>query len=873
MAEQQIRPGVASPPADDSTRTAVGRFAIRGSLGAGGMGVVYLAEDTKLRRMVALKRIAPHLKSDEAHRQRFLREAQFASRLSNPHIAGIHDVIEDAGEIYLVMEYVEGETLRERLRSPMAVDEFLPIAAQCAEALIAAHALGILHLDIKPANIMLTPAGGVKILDFGVARHLPRTDATTVDFPSGTLTGTPAYMPPEVLLEKEPDPRSDIFSLGVVFFEMLAGKNPFAANSIIATSQRILDETPPPLRTLNPTVSPQIEGIVAKMLAKRAEQRYSSAAELLADLRLLQTGSAGSLPTLATAGREQRRQAAIALLAVLLLGAGLASIPRVRAQVSRWLRIAQVPQDRELAVLPFEVVGGDPSAQAFGDGLTETLTAKLTQLTASHALQVISASEVRAKGIVTAGQAREEFGVNLALEGNLRRSGDRVRVNYSLVDTRTHRQIDAESITAAAADPFAVQDQVVNGALRMLEVDAGAPERQSIASHGTEVAGAYDFYLQGRGYLQNYDKVENLDSAITVFGRALALDPNYALAYAGLGEARWEKYELGRDIKWVDSARQACERSLGLNAELAAAHVCLGRIESGTGEYETAAKEFEQALAIEPTSDDAYRSLADAYEGMGKPAEAERIYRKAIALRPHYWAGYSWLGAFYYHQARYADAASMFAQVVALVPDSIRGYSNLGTVYYYQGRYADAIELLRHSISIRPTADAESNLGSAYFYLRKYGEAASAYEEAVKLNGNNYMVWWNLGDGYYFWGPEKRAQAEAAYRRTISLAEAAVRVNPRDSYALGVLAYCHAMLGERKPALDNLQQALKLAPGDSEARFKAALVYAQFGDSAEALDWLTKALSAGFSATIVRDTPNFDSLRSNSGFQKLIQAK
>jgi len=241
-------------------------------------------------------------------------------------------------------------------------------------------------------------------------------------------------------------------------------------------------------------------------------------------------------------------------------------------------------------------------------------------------------------------------------------------------------------------------------------------------------------------------------------------------------------------------------------------------------------------------------------------------------LRPQYWAGYNWLGTFYYRDARYADAASMFSQVVALAPGSFRGYSNLGGVYYYQGRYTDAIAMLQRSISIRPSADAFSNLGNAHFYLRQYDDAVLAYEKAVQLTQNNYILWWNLADGYY-WDTAKRPQANQAYRNTISLANDALRVNPRDAYALGVVAYCHAMLGERNPAFDYLQRGLKLAPQDSEMRFKAALIYNQFGDTAQTVSWLTKALAGGFSATIVRDTPNFDLLRSNPGFQALFPGR
>ena len=873
MPEPQAQRAVSFQTSERLTGTIVGRFAIRSTLGKGGMGEVYLAEDTKLRRPVALKRMAPRLQTDEGNRRRFLHEARFASRLSNPHIAGIYDVIEEATETFLVMEYVDGETLRERLRRPVTLDEFLPLALQCTEALAAAHELGILHLDLKPENIMLTRAGQVKILDFGLARHLPQVDASTTDHLTEKVGRTPAYASPEVLLEKEPDPRSDIFSLGVVFYEMLAGRNPFHADSIFQTSRRILEDTPAPLRTVNSAVPQELENIVAKMLAKDPAKRYRWAAEVLADLRAVERGSYRApitVPPPQLARHRSMKAVAIAVLAVIVLSAGAAAIPSVRQGISGWLGFSAIPQERQLAVLPFEVVGGDPTARAFGDGLTETLTAKLTQLTASHALQVISASEVRSNRVTTPGQAREEFGVNLILEGSLSQSGNLVRVNYSLVDTRSHRQIAADSITAAAVDPFAVQDQVVNGALRMLGVVARPPEIQSLDAHGTQVPAAYNSYLQGRGYLQNYDKTENLDSAIGSFERAVALDPNYALAYAGLGQAHWQKYQAGHDPKAVDSARQACQRALSLDEQLAAAHVCLGQLESGTGEYEKAVTEFDRALAIEPTNDDAYRSLADAYESLGQPAKAEQTCQRAIDLRPQYWAGYNWLGTFYYSDARYADAASMFSRVVALAPDSFRGYSNLGGVYYYQGRYTDAIAMLQHSISIRPSADAFSNLGNAHFYLRQYDDAVAADEKAVQLTQNNYILWWNLSDGYY-WDPAKRPQANQAYKKTVSLANEALHVNPRDAYALGVVAYCYAMLGERKPAFDYLQRGLKLAPQDSEMRFKAALIYNQFGDTAQTLSWLTKALAGGFSATIVRDTPNFDLLRTNPKFEALFQ--
>ncbi|HEX2712716.1 MAG TPA: serine/threonine-protein kinase, partial [Candidatus Acidoferrales bacterium] len=298
-AQQPTTPG----DIPDLTGTTVGRFAIRARLGAGGMGEVYHAEDTRLKRSVALKRIAPQLKADQNYRQRFLREAQYASGLTNQNVAGVYDVLEESGEIFLVMEYVEGRTLRQRLAEPLGIGELLGIALQCAGALAAAHERGIVHHDIKPENIMLTPAGEVKILDFGVAKKLPRADDATLDTTTSTkaFSGTLAYMAPEVLLQKEPDQRADIFSLGVVLYEALSGRQPFMADNFLATSDKVLHEIPAPLRSFNSKVPAELERIVAKMLAKDPAERYTTAADLLVDLRAAQRAMThpGAFPLLA----------------------------------------------------------------------------------------------------------------------------------------------------------------------------------------------------------------------------------------------------------------------------------------------------------------------------------------------------------------------------------------------------------------------------------------------------------------------------------------------------------------------------------------------------------------------------------------------
>src|ERR1700736_2990068 len=290
MAEIQPTLGSSTQPEDSLSGTVVGRFRIGERLGKGGMGEVYRAEDTKLKRTVALKRLAPGLRADSPYRHRFLEEAERASRFSDAHVAAVYDVLEEQGEMFLVMEYVDGENLRQRLRRPLSLGQFFEIATQCAEALAAAHDRGIVHCDIKPENIMLTNAGRVKILDFGVAKHLPRADESSTVEPAGVMAGTPAYMSPEVLLEKIPDGRADIFSLGVVLYEMLTGHHPFLSRSFVATSERILHETATSIRSFNPEVSGPVEGVVARAMAKDPGQRYADARTLLEDLRSMQAG-------------------------------------------------------------------------------------------------------------------------------------------------------------------------------------------------------------------------------------------------------------------------------------------------------------------------------------------------------------------------------------------------------------------------------------------------------------------------------------------------------------------------------------------------------------------------------------------------------
>jgi serine/threonine-protein kinase len=836
-----------------------GRFRIRARLGAGGRGEVFLADDLKLKRCVALKRLPPQMRSDERYRSSLLREARRASSLNDPHIAQVYDVLEEGGEAFLLMEYVEGTTLRQRIASPVSTVEFLDIAIQCAGALLTAHRKGVVHCDIKPENIMLTPAGQVKVLDFGIAKRLPFQDAgtTTSSVEPEGLVGTPNYMAPEVLAGNVPDARSDIYSLGVTLYEACAGRRPRQSGvpNAAATAAAVPNRPAPPQA---------IELITKRMLHPDPAQRYSDAAELLRDLRSVQESKSWELTSHPVrAGRLSHRRA-LALGAVLLLGMlAWVAVTQVRPWVYRALH--PVPEQKQVAVLSFSVAGADASTKAFADGLSEVLSAKLTQLTERPQFQVVPVSEVRAKHVATAADARKEFGVNLVIEGTWQQAGGTVHVVPVLIDATSNRQLRANEFVAASTDPIGLEERVASGVLKMLEIELQPGEQQSFKGQGTTESDAYAKYLRGQGYLEEFAKPENIDTAISEFSGALQRDPYYARALAGLGEAYWRKYEATNDPQWSTLSETNCERAVNLAESESTGHACLGQVLRGTGEYQQALVQYKRALELEPTSDDAVAGLAAAYDSLGKTKEAEATYRKAIALRPKYWLGYNSLGFFYFSHGRYPEAAEMFAQVVSVAPDSFRGWSNLGGAYVAEGRYAEAIPLLLHSISVRPTEAAYSNLATAYFELRRFAEAVEAYNEALHSNEQNYAIWGNLGVAYDFAGDRDRA--EKAYQRAISMAMSSLEVNPNDPGVYGDLATYYSSLGKKPLALETLNRALRLAPADPYVLFDAANVFHDLGDFNQTLNYLGKALQHGFSCPTVRSAPAFDNLRPDPRFK------
>ena len=859
-----------------------GHYRILQRIGSGGMGVVYRGFDTHLDRDVAIKVLKPGTIADDHSRKSFRNEAHALSKLNHPNIATIFDFHTEDGRDFLVMEFIDGVPVSQRLlEGSLPQKDVIALGAQLAEALSAAHDRSVIHRDLKPSNLCLTADGRLKILDFGLAKlRLSANVGPASETLSEThvMAGTLAYMAPEQVLGLEVDARTDLHAAGTVLYQMATGLPPFVAADRLELMNEVLRSSPPPASTRNPRLSPELDRIIHKCLERDPDNRYQSAKELAIDLRRLQS----DLPSLASseqAGttripRISRRKKWVAVIPslVVLLGVGIIT-GRFPASVFTGQKSPEIPRDKQLAVLPFTVTDGDPQRAAFGAGLTETLTVRLTQFTRDPFLQVVPTAEVRGRQIAGVDEARQEFGVNLVLEGSLHKAGNQIRINLILVDARTRRQLRANSLTVTDGDAFRAEDAVVTAGFEMLGMDTRASSLGEHYPHGTQVAGAYDYYIQGRGYLQNYDREENLNSAIQVFQRALELDKNYALAHAGLGEAYWQKYRLNKLPQWLGQSRDSCHAANRLDPQLPAAHACLGNLSIATGNYGDAAKEFSLVLQNEPTNDAAYKGLADAYERMGKLQEAESTYKQAIALRPHYWAPYNWLGVFYYNQSRSHEASEMFRQVVALSPDCIRGYFNLSASLTDEGLYDDSIRAAQRSIEIQPSDYGYSNLANALFFQKRYLEAVPAYERAIQYAPNNPLLWWNLADGYY-WAPGRRNDSFPAYRHCVDLAIQDLKSNPDDiTEKFGILATCQAMLGQKDAALAALNRGFRLAPDHPSLLFHAALVSVQFHDHEGTLRLLTKCLGAGYPQARIRDYPNFDSLRSDPRFQDLFRSK
>jgi len=881
-----------------------GRYELVSLLGAGGMGEVFRARDHDLHREVAIKFLPARFAADEMRLARFAQEARAASSLNHPNIVTIHEVGEALGQPFIVMELVDGATLRHAIASgPIPPKRAIEYAAQVADGLAKAHAAGIVHRDLKPENVMVSRDGFVKVLDFGLAKL--RSDQTggggggraastdedvTRDTPAtddGAVVGTVGYMSPEQASGQPAGFQSDQFSLGVILYEMATGRRPFSRKTSVQTLAAIIESDPVPLQDANPSFPAPARWIIERCLAKNPADRYASTLDLAHELRDVRTHLTEVTPpsdpsSARVPAPRRRRRAAVAVAAgFAALVLGLFAVPGVNDAVRARLGWLPLPGEKRVAILPASCRGGSDDERAACEGLPEFLVTRLGELPRfQRGLDVVPASEVSQNGVTTAGAARGRLGATLAVHVTAERQGTRVLLGVSLIDTRRLRQVRAATRNIAAAGA-SLLDEAVRAVVSMLDLELEPGAEAALRAGGTSLAEATTLFAQGLqvqpsqsalsglSALERYDQQQSLEQAIAFFTRAIELDPRYALAQAGLGEAHLRLYRLVRQPEHLDLAERHCRRALEIDPLVPRVWQTLGNLHVETGKADEALSDFAKAIARNPRNAEVHRDLAAAYARLNRTQDAEAAYKKAISLPSPSWSIYSYYGVFVLRLQRFAEAEAAFKQGLQLAPENARLWSSLGVAYYSQERLDEADAAFERSLAIFPTGVAASNSATLRFDRGDYAGAARSFERATSLSPRDHRIWRNLGAAYY-WAPGERERAAAAYRKAAELGEQERTIDPRNGMVLVELADCAAMLGQKPRAIALAEEALRLAPGDADVQYMAADVYEVLGNRQEALRLLGLALRGGRQRVDLERSPSFARLRTDPRYAALI---
>ena len=727
-----------------------GRYQIIEELGRGGMGVVYKAVDNKLKRAVALKFLPFEWTYDAQAKERFVREAQAAAALDHPNICTVHEIDEAENRIFISMAFVEGESLKARIeRGLLKIDEALGLGMQVAEGLREAHKKGVIHRDIKSANIMVTESGQAKIMDFGLARVRGGTLLTK----EGMTMGTIAYMSPEQAQGEEVDHRSDIWSLGVVLYEMLAGRLPFRGEHDQAVVYAILKEPPRPLTAGRPEIPASIEHVVGKALEKNPDQRYQSVEELIDDLKSIGEGIEPERI------RARRRKAKLRRWKRAGLYGGAAGLLALMALIALRLFTGRPQAIETLAVLPLENLSGDPQQEYFSDGMHEALITDLAQL--GGLKRVIARSSVmRFKGTKTPlSKVAQELKVDGLITGAVLRSGDRVRVTAQLINPATEAQLWAHSYERDLRDILSLQNEIVSAITREVKVRLSPQEETRLASARQVNPEAYDAYLKGRFSWYKLSR-QGLDSALEYFTLALEKDPEYALAYAGIALV-WQGY-MQQGFAPSDTAtpklKAAALKALELDNTLAEVHFTLAAISTWVDwDWLGAERAFRRAIELNPMYPDPRIYYAHFLNIMGRPKEAVPQADRALDLDP---LNTLFQGLYAMHlmcSRRYDDAVALLRKILGNAPNDAIALSTLRSAYHMKRMYKEALEIWKASYAAKGDHEAEEALARGFAEAGYQGALRRVAETLVARSRTSYVTPWQIATLYTRAGMNKEA--------------------------------------------------------------------------------------------------------------------
>ena len=769
-------------PADSNIASGqrLGHYSLVSALGSGGMGEVYLAHDTRLGRHVALKFLPASLRKDAERLRRFQHEARAASTLNHPNVATIYEIGEAEGVTFIAMEYIDGVTLDKKIsEGPVAASEILDISIQIADALDDAHGRGVVHRDIKSANIMITPRGQVKVLDFGLAKASAAVDQQLSDVPTavktmpGLVMGTVQYMSPEQALGKSLDARSDIWSVGVVLYELATGKKPFSGATANETIDNIRHSQPEAIARFNYDIPAELERIVRKCLEKNPENRYQSARELMIDLKNLRRSlEPGSTVTVKPrAGKSNLQIGMIAAVAAVVVIA-LLGVYFLKQSRQEQAQVTSAAKINSIAVLPFKPLVITDRDETLELGMADTLITKLSNV---RQVNVRPISAVRKytgleQDAIAAGRDQQ---VDAVLDGVIQRAGDKVRVSVRFLRVSDQAQLWSGEFQEQMTEIFAVQDSISERVVSALALTLAGGERQRLAKNHTQNTEAYELYLKGRYHLNRLTD-DGFLKARDYFQQAIDRDPNYALAHAGLGEAyvNLGGWNVTTPKEAFPNAREAANEALELDANLAEPHAILGMVSFAYDwDWKTAEQEFKKALELNPNSPD-----------------------------PHQWYSY-YLTA----MGRFEESLAQMERARELDPASLSKVAGVGEVLNLMGRTDDAIRQQEKALEMEPNSGfAQWALGNVYVHKRMYDKAIEQYKKAIPLSGNSPDEPATLAYAYAKSG--QRTQA----LRTI---EELVKRSERSYVPSTLIAATYAAVGDHQEASRWLHKAVQQRDG------------------------------------------------------------
>jgi TolB-like protein/Flp pilus assembly protein TadD/tRNA A-37 threonylcarbamoyl transferase component Bud32 len=852
------------------------------------MGEVYKARDTRLGRNVAVKVLAEALSENPHFRDRLQREAKTISRLQHPHICTLYDIGFQDEMQYLVMEYLEGETLEQRLRAgPLPLDEALKIGGEIADAIDAAHRSGVVHRDLKPGNVMLGRAGS-KVLDFGLARGFEAERPESVDAAlttheqaltqSDAIVGTLPYMAPEQLEGKSVDARTDIWALGCVLYEMVAGSRPFRGPSKAALISSIMNGTPESMTGKQPLASERLEWVVSRCLEKDPEKRWQSSRDIALELETVDGSSTGApmsgwrapgaAPIKARVGGTQvgrRRQLLLGLAAVMVIAAVLGTwVWNHRTESDTGV----VSSGAAVAVLPFENVSGNDQIDYIGLGLAAGLISQLAELPGINVVGRSQTWSLREKVRSTA-ELAESLGVNLLVEGEVHGAGEELRVDLSMLESGSGTVLWSRSFDGSQEGLYDLQQQIATAMATVLSVPLSAADRRRLA-RGGPASRAFDYYLQGLERLEDSDNPRHLEFAADLFRQAIRIDGEVAAFHAALSTALWRRsLETPAGVDWNEIEQEA-RQALALDTDLPEAHVALARALRGRGRYAESIAQLRPLLAKHPKPDEAFRELAHGYYYAGDTEASAECLATAVSLAPDNWFNWNALGVFQTSQSDLDAAKSSLEKALELAPESVtQPRLNLGGVKLLEGDYAGAIEDFEATGATTSNPKLASNMATAYFFQDRLDRAVNLYELAVSLDPMNHQYRRNLGDALSSLNREEEAAVE--YRAGLRLVEQELDENPSSNLQLRSRALYAAKVGDCGAAIKYAVEARPLLPSNWQNQLDLAMTFALCGRREEALQAARLCVEGGLPGAVLRQQPELMGLANDPEFLKLTE--